>query len=202
MRIYRYICAISVLVLTTTAAHAAGGDVEAGEQKAQTCTACHGANGASPNAQFPNLAGQVPGYIATQLAVFKSGERVNAIMKGLADPLSEQDMADLDAYFAAQKPAMRSVSEEQAEIALLGQDVYRGGYKPLGVAPCIGCHGPAGHGIPPQFPRVSGQYSEYLEQQLLMFKSGERENDVMNPIAFRLSIPQIKQLSLYMSGLQ
>ena len=116
--------------------------------------------------------------------------------------LSEEDMADLDAYYATQKPAMRSVSEDEAEVALLGQDIYRGGYEPLGVAPCISCHGPAGHGIPPQYPRVSGQYAEYLEQQLLLFKSSERENDIMNPIAFRLSVPQIKQLALYMSGLQ
>jgi cytochrome c553 len=189
------------LALTTTTANA-GGDVKAGEQKAQACAACHGPNGASQNAQFPNLAGQVPGYVAKQLALFKSGERANDVMKGLAAPLSEQDMADLDAYFAAQKPAMRNVPEDQAEIAMLGQDIYRGGYEPLGVAPCISCHGPAGHGIPPRFPRVSGQYAEYLEQQLMLFKSGERANDVMEPIAFRLSVPQIKQLALYMSGLQ
>ena len=69
------------------------------------------------------------------------------------------------------------------------------------VEACIGCHGPTGHGIPPRFPKVSGQHPEYLEQQLLAFKSGSRANEVMNPIAFRLSEQQIKELALYMSAL-
>lgn len=180
----------------------AAGDAVAGEKLANgTCLACHGEAGNSTIPENPVLAGQVPGYIAAQLAAFKSGERENAVMLGMAASLSEQDMQDLDAYYAAQKPVARGVSEEQQELAMEGGRIYRGGYQPMQIAACMSCHGPAGHGIPPTFPRVSGQHPEYLEQQLLALKKGVRKNDIMNPIAFRLSEEQIKALSLFMAGI-
>jgi cytochrome c553 len=178
------------------------GDAEAGKQKSATCVACHGADGNSPIDQFPKIAGQVPGYIAAQLASFKSGERENPIMAGMVGALSEQDMADLDAYYASQTISVGSISADQEESARAGEAIYRGGIAEYSVPACMSCHGPSGSGIPPNFPRVSGQHAAATEAQLLAFKSGQRKSPIMNPIAFPLSEEQIKQLALYISALQ
>ena len=96
-------------------------------------------------------------------------------------------MADLDAYFVSLDANEGAVTEDQEEAAMAGGQIYRGGYEPYSIAACMSCHGPSGHGIPPSYPRVSGQVAEYLEAQLLAFKSGARSNAIMNPIAFALS---------------
>lgn len=179
----------------------AQGDGEAGAAKVATCIACHGQDGISISAEFPSLAGQVPGYIEKQLRLYKSGERQNPIMAGMVASLSEQDMADIDAYYSSLEAPVLSLSEDQVEEARRGEKLYRGGYRPFDIAACMACHGPGGHGIPPVYPRVSGQQAEYLETQLLAFKSGAREHEIMNPIAFRLSESQIRELALYMSAL-
>ena len=178
------------------------GDAQAGKQKSAVCAGCHGQNGISATPQYPHLAGQVPSYIAGQLAKFKSGDRENAMMAPFAAQLSEQDMADLDAYFVSLDANEGAISEDQKEAAMAGGQIYRGGYAPYSIAACMSCHGPSGHGIPPSYPRVSGQVSEYLEAQLLAFKSGTRSDPIMNPIAFALSEEQIKQLALYMSAIK
>jgi len=193
-----------ILALAFSSAFAAG-DAEAGKQKSAVCAACHGATGISALAINPNIAGQVPGYIEAQLKAFKSGERANAVMAGQAAILSEQDMADLDAFYAAQEPNydMQMTEQDQA-LAAEGEQIYRGGYAPRGISACMGCHGPSGHGIPKHYPRVSAQHKEYLEQQLLAYKKGERVgyNGIMKDISFGLSELQIKQLSAYMAGLK
>jgi cytochrome c553 len=190
---YLMMAAANVMALT--------GDPVAGQQKAQVCGACHGADGNSMMAQNPVLAGQSPGYIAKELARFKSGARVNPIMAGMTQPLSEQDMRDLDAWYSSQDAEAREVSSEDLDLARAGEQIYRGGYAPLSIPACMACHGPAGYGIPPNYPRLSAQWPEYLENQLLAFKSGQRASEVMGPIAFLLSAQQIKVLSLYMSAL-
>ena len=181
---------------------AQSGDAEAGKQKSATCVACHGADGNSAVDQFPKIAGQVPGYIAAQLAAFKSGERENPIMAGMVSALSEQDMADLDAYYASQAASMGSISADQEVSARAGEAIYRGGVAEYNVPACMSCHGPSGSGIPTNFPRLSGQHAAVTEIQLLAFKSGQRKSPIMNPIAFPLSEEQIKQLALYISALQ
>ena len=212
------LCAI---VLTINPAHGASGGsatsappaqdgelaakIKAGETKAkEACASCHGADGNSATPQFPNLAGQVPGYVSDQLMLFKSGDRENAIMKGIATPLTEEEMANLDLYFASLKAATGAIPESDAELAKRGEHLYRGGYGPMGVSACMSCHGPSGHGVPRRFPRVAGQKREHLEQQLLAFKSGKRKSysDIMTNVAFRLSEQQIKELSAYMHALQ
>ena len=198
----RWVFIITTIVMTGVSAQGIAGDPAAGEAKAQACVACHGADGNSANSGFPSLAGQVPGYIAGQLAAFKSGKRANAIMMGLAQPLSAEDMADLDAWYASQTIAPRSISEDQLALASEGESLYRGGSAELAVPACMACHGPAGRGMPSNYPRVAGQWPEYLEGQLLAFKSGERAGKIMGPIAHRLSAQQIHALSVYMSALQ
>ena len=123
-------------------------------------------------------------------------------MFGMVSSLSEQDMADLDAYYASQSSTIETVSMDRSEDALAGESLYRTGYAPFNVPACMGCHGPAGAGIPPKYPRLGGQHAAYLESQLLAFKSGERQNAEMETVAFPLSDQQIRQLSLYLSGLQ
>lgn len=183
--------------------HAAG-DAEAGKAKSAVCAACHGAEGISALPVNPNLAGQVPGYIAAQLKAFKSGERNNAIMAGQVAGLSEEDMDDLDSYYASLMPNVEvKLTEEEAQLAKAGEAIYRGGYADQEISACKSCHGPTGHGIPKHYPRVSAQHREYLEQSLLAFKRGERKghNDMMYNIAFGLTEQQIKELAVYMAGL-
>jgi len=187
--------------LMSKVAFGKSGDIEAGKQKSAICVSCHGQNGVSVSNEFPHIAGQVPSYIALQLAKFKSGERNNAIMSGIVANLSKQDMLDLDAYYASQQPNNGFITPEQEKEALIGGRIYRTGYEPYKIAACMGCHGPSGHGIPPKFPRVSGQSAKYLETQLLAFKSGQRQAHIMNRITLFLSEEQIKQLSLYMSAI-
>lgn len=193
------------LVLASVVAHAQlTGDATAGEQKAQTCAACHGADGVGTAPENPNLAGQVPGYIADQLARFKSGQRQNAIMAGMASGLSEQDMADLDAYYSSLEAPKGAVPEDQAESARRGGELYRGGDQELNIAACMGCHGPSGRGIPTRFPRVAGQKQQYLLTSLQAFKSGDRQSDggIMNDIAFLLTEQQMQDLAAFMHALK
>jgi len=182
----------------------AAGDVAAGESKSVICAACHGAQGISSIPANPNLAGQVPGYISAQLKAFKSGERSNAIMAGQSAGLSEKDMDDLDAYYASLEAKTTSkLTDEDKALAEAGRAIYRGGFAKRGISACMSCHGPSGHGIPKNYPRVSAQHKEYLEQQLLAYKKGERVgyNEIMKDISFGLSELQIKQLAAYMAGL-
>lgn len=192
------------LVLASALAHAQlAGDAEAGEQKSQTCVACHGADGIGTTPENPDLAGQVPGYIADQLARFKSGQRQNAIMAGMVAGLSEQDMADLDAYYSSLDGPKGAVPEDQAESARRGGELYRGGDESMEIAACMSCHGPSGRGIPTRFPRVAGQKREYLLSSMQAFKSGERQSDagIMNDIAFLLTQQQMEDLAAFMHAL-
>ena len=150
----------------------------------------------------PNWQVRYLDLLPDQLAKFKSGERENAIMAAQVANLTEQDMRDIDAFYASQQAQLGAVPEDMVEMAELGQKIFRGGEPSMAISACMSCHGPNGDGIPIRFPRVSGQHVEYLEAQLLAYKTGARVSDVMNPIAFRLSEAQIKALSIYMHGLK
>ena len=164
------VVALAVIGLNANVVNAAG-DAEAGKAKSATCAACHGTDGNSVIPVNPNLAGQVPGYISAQLKAFKSGERANPIMAGMAAGLSEQDMKDLDAYYASLPAKTTSkLSDEDKALAAEGEAIYRGGFAERGISACMSCHGPSGHGIPKNYPRVSAQHKEYLEKQLLDYK--------------------------------
>ena len=189
------------LAMFATGTIQAAGDPSAGQAKSQICAACHGLDGNSPMPQNPVLAGQAPGYIAQQLARFKSGTRKNAIMAGMTQLLSEQDIQDIDTWYSSQTAPPKTVSANDLELANAGEKLYRGGDSEMSVPACMGCHGPAGFGIPPNYPRLTGQWPAYLENQLFAFKDGKRASPIMGPIAFRLSAEQIKALAVYMSAL-
>jgi cytochrome c553 len=145
---------------------AAAGAVQGDPAKAQAgvCAACHGADGNSPMPINPSLAGQLPEYLYKQLRDFKSGARKNAIMAGMVATLSDEDMRNLAAYFAAQKP--QAGVAHNAAVANAGQKVYRAGNASSGLPGCAGCHSPNGVGIPVQFPRLKGQHLDYTLAQL------------------------------------
>ncbi len=195
---------VGIALLAPSLLFAQSGDAEAGKSKIVTCAACHGQDGIGTTPENPSLAGQVPGYIATQLKLFKlgaNGGRENAIMGGMVAALSEQDMADIDAYYSSLPPHKGSITPEQEESALAGQSLYKAGYAEFDIPACMGCHSPNGSGIGPTFPRLSGLSKEYLQSQLLAYKSGQRKNLMMSPIAYPLSEQQIEELAIYISGL-
>lgn len=170
----------------------------------KVCAACHAADGNSASPANPVLAGQHADYTAKQLADFKGNkERKNPVMLGMSATLSPQDMQNLGAYFAGQKPKTRAAKDPA--LVKLGQQIYRGGIMNKGIAACASCHGPNGAGIPAQFPRVAGQYAEYTVAQLQGFRAGERANDpnrMMRAVAAKLSDAEIKAVSEYMAGLR
>jgi cytochrome c553 len=181
---------------------AAEGNVAAGKAKAGMCAACHGADGnGGADPSWPKLAGQIPEYLEKQLHDFKSGARKDPIMTGMAAPLSAADVKNLAAYFSSLKT--KPGAAMSAELAKEGEKIYRGGNAKTGVSACMSCHGPSGQGIPPRFPKVSGQNAAYTEKQLLAFKAGTRTNDgdIMTRIAFRMSAQEIKAVAQYMAGL-
>lgn len=201
-RILSVATAACLWLVLVTPAHAAGGNVAAGQTKAGICAGCHGADGnGGADPQWPRLAGQDPDYIAKQLADFKSGARKDPIMSGMAAPLSATDMKNLGAYYASLKG--KPGAAHDAQLAKQGQKIFRGGNAKMGVSACMSCHGPSGHGIPPRFPKVSGQNTAYTQKQLLAFKVGTRANDgeTMTRTAFRMSEQEIKAVSEYMAGL-
>ncbi len=178
------------------------GDASAGKAKSAVCAACHGADGNSATDAFPKLAGQHATYMTKQLVEFKSGVRANAVMAPMVAALSEQDMADISAYFASQKVTPGAVSEDLVE---LGKQIYRGGNKASKVPACMACHGPNGSGMPAAgWPALSGQYPAYLVLQLKAFAAGERSNDansMMRDIAARMTEEEMAAAAAYASGL-
>jgi cytochrome c553 len=197
---------ISLVVLMAFAGAAgsvgAAGNAAAGKNKSAVCAGCHGVDGNSAAPNFPKLAGQDAQYTAKQLSDFKSGARKDPVMAGMAAGLSKKDMDDLGAYYASQKRTMGAPSAS-ADVLKKAERLYRGGNAKSGIAACMSCHGPAGTGIPPRFPSVSGQHAAYSQKQLLDFKAGTRNNDseIMTRTAFLLSEAEIKAVSEYMAGL-
>ncbi|MGB8339781.1 MAG: c-type cytochrome [Burkholderiales bacterium] len=203
----RFIAVLACLSATVVCANEAAAPPAAKKPdtaKAQTivtqvCAACHGADGNSVSAANPNIAGQHAKYITTQLGHFKSGERKNAVMSGMVATLTPEDMESLGAYFAEKKPKANSAKD--LALAKLGEKIYRGGNAATGLPACAGCHAPNGIGIPAQYPRLSGQYTDYTIAQLKAFNTGERSDVMMNGIAARLSEKEIKAVAEYIAGL-
>ena len=181
----------------------AAGDAAAGKTKSMACAACHNADGNSMVPTFPKLAGQHAEYIAKQLADFKSGERKDPTMTGMAAPLSEQDMADLAAFYASNTGSIGSAGD--TEKAAIGKQIYLGGDKAKGISACMACHGPSGAGNPgAKFPALSGQHSTYVIKALKDFRSGARANDpakMMRDIAAKMSDSDIEAVAEYIAGL-
>lgn len=168
---------VSMIAMAADPATPAKPDLARGQAiAAQVCAACHAADGNSAGGAYPKLAGQHADYLVKQLKDFKpqpGGKppvRNNAIMAGFASALSDQDMINVAAWFASQTP--KPGFAHDAKTVPLGQKIWRGGIADKGVPACAACHGPTGQGIPIQYPRLSGQWSEYLVTQLTAFQQG------------------------------
>jgi cytochrome c553 len=175
---------------------------------AQVCAACHGPDGNSTAPANPKIAGQFSEYLQKQLVDFKpqggkKPARESAVMTGMVANLSEADLRSVAAYYAGQK--LRAAAAADKDLAALGQKLWRGGNAASGVPACAGCHGPAGAGIPAQFPRLAGQFAEYLGAQLKAFRDGARANDpnsMMRGVAARMTDRQIRAVAEYAAGLR
>ena len=196
--------ALSVVVGTAAAQNAARGQRIAG----QVCAACHAADGNSVAATNPKIAGQFAEYLQKQLGDFKAQPgkkpaRESAIMTPMAANLSDDDIQSLAAYYAGQK--LRPASAADKDLAALGQKIWRGGIAASNVPACGGCHGPAGAGIPAQYPRLAGQFAEYVAAQLKGFKDNVRSNDangIMRGVAARMTEREIQAVAQYAAGLR
>jgi cytochrome c553 len=185
----------------------AAGDPEAGKAQAAICAACHGQDGASPiDPTYPLLAGQNQRYLQRQLELIQSNERPVPLMAGQLNGKSEQDLADLAAYYAS-LPDKVGVADASDEGLALAERIYRGGILEKGVAACTSCHSPTGDGnAPAGFPAVGGQSESYTVAQLTAYREGGRDSDeqyggMMRSIASRLTDTEIAALADYLRGL-
>ena len=185
------------------------GDAAKGQQIAtQVCAACHSADGNSIIPANPSLAGQHAEYITKQLNNFKSEDgkpaaRESPIMGAMVAPLSAEDMKNLGAYYAQQTPKPGAAQDKS--LAERGEKIYRGGNLDSGVPACASCHSPNGIGIPPVYPRISGQHSEYTLAQLRAFRTDQRTKDVnneMHMIASRMVGGEMEAVAEFISGLR
>jgi len=180
------------------------GDATSGQAKSATCAACHGMDGNPASSQYPKLAGQHEDYIVRQVNLFKSHKRENAVMMGFVATLSEQDMHDIGAYFAA-KASLPGVAD--AKLVQRGEALYRGGDKASGLPACMACHGPDGRGNPGAgYPQLGGQYADYVTLKLKDFAAGKGYSDderakVMVTVAKGLGEQDIAALATYIEGL-
>jgi cytochrome c553 len=204
MRSFVYGAGIIAVVYATQGSAAAPApkvDPERGRQIAATvCAACHGPDGNSPTPANPILAGQHADYIAAQLAAFKSGTRASPIMAGMSATLTAEDMRNVGEWFSRQTPKP-SVAKDKA-LADQGKRIWRGGISQSNVPACAGCHGAAGAGIPVQYPRLAGQFSELTLGWLKAYASGARANHIMGGVASRMSESDMKAVSEYIAGLR
>ncbi len=201
--------AIMFCLLMAWAQSGVAADAAAGKRNSVVCSACHGADGNSVVPSFPKLAGQGEAYLIKQMKDIRDGARPVPTMAGQLDGKSDEDLADIAAYYASQ---VKSGGKTNPEMLDLGQKVFRGGVAARNVAACSACHSPTGQGnAPAGYPSLAGQHAEYTATQLKMYRKGYedesgRTNDgdgkIMRTIAFGLSDKEIEAVSSYIAGLK
>ena len=200
------------LALAGGAAFAASkADVAKGKQIAQkVCAACHAADGNSGISTYPKLSAQHARYLAVQTAAIKEGKRTTggaAAMKPMVMSLSEQDIADVAAFYATQTP--KSGEANPKDNLKLGAQIFRGGIADKKLPACMSCHGPSGAGIPAAgtdvtaYPRLGGQHKDYTVTQIKAYTAGQRTspNGMMEEIAKRMSEDEINAVANFIQGL-
>ena len=184
-------------------------DLAKAKQTAESvCVACHSADGNSLLPENPKLAGQHEDYLYKQMREFKGWNgavpvRENAIMGAMVAGLEDEDMKGLAKYFASFE--LQPETSKNLETMELGQKIWRGGIASKGVPACASCHGPAGAGLPAQYPRLSGQFADYSAAQLKAFRDGGRANDpnrMMRMIALKMTDAEMNAVSDYAAGLR
>ena len=179
------------------------GDPVAGADKAALCMGCHGEVGISMDPLIPKLAGQYGDYIAKQVRNYQSSIRTHQIMGAIAASVTDEDLADISAYFGSQ-PLMKGDTPSKNQV---GKDLFEHGDLSRMMVPCNNCHGVTGKGQNPRnatFPVIGGQHKDYLRGQILNFRKGNRNNSpggIMNIIVQKLSDAEVDALAEYISGL-
>ncbi len=205
---------ISLFIILTGMNVAVAGDADAGKSKAALCAGCHGANGISASDAYPNLAGQHADYIVKQLKAFKNNtDRSDPVMSGMAAGLSDEDMADIAAYYNSlpRTPAADTTDTstntggsaptavaKYEPSAIAGKSLYELGDETRAIGACIGCHGKDGNSEVLIYPNLAKQHPAYIEKQLHNFKKNEnRTNFAMNAFASQLTDEEILDLGAY-----
>ncbi len=198
----KWLMTLSMATAMVSSVAVAGGDAAAGKAKSAMCAGCHMADGNSVNGMWPKLAGQHESYVIKQLQDFKAGDRVDPTMQPMAAGLSEDDMANLAAFYSSQ-----ALKGGEADPALVekGKEIFMSGNPASGVAACSACHAPNGVGNPAaNFPSLQGQHADYTVKQLKDFRAGNRANDagkMMQGVAAKMTDEEIAAVSSYIQGL-
>ncbi len=180
--------AAAVLALASCVA-LADGDAARGAKLAYSCLGCHGIENyknAYPKYSVPKVGGQNQAYVVAALAAYKAGARWHPTMRGFATELSDQDRADLAAYFKAATPKIPG-----------GEPI---GTPPAAAATCVACHGKNGVGTMDEYPNLAGQHADYLVQVLNDYRLGKRKNPIMQPFAQQLSQEDIQALARFFAA--
>ena len=199
--------ALLVASVTAFSAHAeeVKGDVKAGQKKNAMCIGCHGIVGYQASFpeihKVPMISGQGAEYIASALNAYKKGERKHPTMRGVAQSLSDQDIADLSAYYAAS-----GVVQGAAPLAKAAEGSAKA-MELINKAACASCHGDSfSKPLDPTYPKIAGQHSDYLYVALKAYKTENnpqvgRGNAIMGGIAKQFSNAELKVLANYVGGL-
>jgi len=177
------------------------GNAIRGREQATTCNNCHGTNGISADAAFPNLAGQSAAAIYKQLEDFKSGKRNAEVMGVYVSQLSEQDLLDLAAHFASLPNPYAATVNTPNSADSAARHLIEVGDPLRNLAPCAACHGPLGYTF--GAPGLQGQQRPYLEQQMQALAAGSRRNDIseqMRSVARQLTVSEVEMLAAYYSN--
>lgn len=173
-----------------------------GKELAIQCAACHGEKGVSSTPDFPSLAGQLATYTYKQLQDYKNGQRIHKLMTSIAAGLSDQDMADMAAWYSSLPAPRNKAGKKDLEIA---ERLVSEGDGKRTLPPCYTCHGSDGEGERMDIPALAGQQATYFAATLTAYKNGERHNDIysrMRLISQQLSDAEIQELAQYYQQLK
>ena len=193
-----------MITLISFAALVHAGDADAGKGKVAMCVACHGQTGNSLVGSFPNLGGQGEAYLLKQLNDIQEGTREVPTMAGMLDGMSQEDLADIAAFYSSR---IRAYGAANADLVQLGESIYRFGVPHKNIAACTACHAPTGNGNQlAKYPALAGQWPEYTVQQLKAFQSGARYNDgdgkMMRATAVDMNQQEMNAVAAYIYGLK
>ncbi|ADE12106.1 c-type cytochrome [Sideroxydans lithotrophicus] len=193
-------------ILSQAADEARNITLQGNKQGAPACQSCHGTDGGgTPSAGIPRLAGLNAAYIEQQLKNFRAGKRSNPIMQPIADLLTETEVTQVAAYYAALPVPLTTPQGADPALLRKGEAIATVGDWSHEIPACFQCHGPNGKGIAPHFPAIAGQSALYISNQIEAWKSGTRSNDpagLMKSVADKLSPEQIEAVSAYLADQQ
>ena len=199
-----FVLAFAAACVTTAAvAQELKGDAQAGSTKIAMCIGCHGIKGYQASFpevyKVPMISGQGAKYIAASLNAYKTGERKHPTMRGIAQSLTDQDIADISAYYEQHGTAV-AVPDKAAEAKGKAAEL-------LAKGACVSCHGPnLNKPIDPSYPKIAGQYGDYLFVALKAYKTDNnpkvgRANGIMGGVVKQFSNAELKELAGYVSAL-